>query len=205
MAQPNDRTARVEVLGEVDEEAGEFWSENTFLIQREGNNLSSYERNPMFLNLGGESFLDVSFATPASIDSDSRSVIAADFDRDGWTDLLVASVGGGPLRLFSNQFPRSNRRVRIDLVGTTSNLRGIGSRVVVRVGAQSIVRDVFLANGFSGQSPADLLIGVGDAKVIDELTVRWPTGKEQRFQNVPVDRRITITEGNDGYQESDGF
>ena len=33
-------------------------------------------------------------------DSDSRSVVAADFNRDGAVDLLVGSVGGGPMRLF---------------------------------------------------------------------------------------------------------
>ena len=96
MSRPLDRTASLPELGKVDRENGEFWAGNAFTMIGEGNNLSAYERNRVFLNTGdGKEFLDASFASAADIDSDSRSAIVADFDRDGWPDLLVGSVGGG--------------------------------------------------------------------------------------------------------------
>ncbi len=195
MAQPLDRNARLPELREVDREGGEFWVENPFSIPGSGNNLSAYERNRVFLNLGGESFLDASFASAADIDSDSRAVIAADFDQDGFSDLLVGSVGGGPLRLFLNRFPRTNRRIRLELTGVQSNRQGLGSRIEIQIGKRRIVRDLFSFNGGTGQGPVQSLIGLGRAERIDRLSVRWPTGKIQRFKNLPVDSRIEITEG----------
>ena len=116
MTRPLDRNARLPEIGEVDREAGEFWVENPFLMPGSGMNLSAFERNRLFLNVDGSSYIEASFAAQADIESDSRSVVAADFDRDGAEDLLVGSVGGGPLRLFLNRFDRA-ARVRLELVG----------------------------------------------------------------------------------------
>ncbi len=195
MTQPLDRQCELPALGDLDSDAGEFWVENPFMLKPTGNNLSAYERNRMYLNRNGTEFLDASFASNTDIDSDSRSAIAADFDRDGHVDLFVGSSGGGPLRLFSNQFPRTHHRVRLVLEGSDSNRAGIGSRITLQCGDRQIVRDVFLHNGCLGMSPADLIVGVGDATTIDRLTVRWPTGKAQSFENLPVDAHITLTEG----------
>ena len=197
MTRPLDRECKLPRLGDLDSEHGEFWVENPFDIGKTGNNLSAYERNSFFLNVEGNSFIDASFASRTDIDSDSRAVVAADFDRDGAVDLLVGNAGGGPLRLFLNRFPQSNNRAMIRLTGVTSNRPAIGSRVILECGGQRIVRDMFAANGFMGQGPAELLVGIGEAKTIDKLTVRWPTGKSQEFHNLPSNTEISITEDED--------
>lgn len=204
VSQPFDRACELPQLGLVDESAGEFWVENIFSMPRLGHNLSAYENNHLYVNLGGQDFVDVSFASRANLDSDSRSVIIADFNADQRQDLLVGSVGGGPLRLFLNRFPSMGHRIRVNLIGTDSNRQGIGSRVVVSCGNRKIVRDHFAPNGFMGQSPADLLIGIGDSTTIDQLSIRWPTGREQRFDNVPINATITVREG-DGALEVESF
>ena len=195
MSRPLDRNCRLPALGKLDTDAGEFWAENPMDMPRTGDNLSAYERNRVFLNVPGRGFVDVSFASQADIDSDSRSVVAADFDRDGAPDLLVGSVGGGPLRLFENRFPKTAHRVRLDLVGVTSNRAAIGTRVVAYCGGRQIVRDLFLPNGCMGQGPPEMILGLGDANNIDRLTVRWPTGKTEEFLDLPVDCVISIREG----------
>lgn len=195
MSQPLDRTKRLPELGSVDWEAGEFWVENPFMIAQLGNNLSAFEPNRLFLNTGRDAFMDASFASSANIDSDSRSVVAADFDRDGAPDLLVGSVGGGPLRLFLNRFPGNASRMRLDLVGKTGQRAAIGSRVEIDVGDRRIVRDLFPANGFMGQAPPELTIGLGQAQQIDRLRVRWPSGETLTLNDVPVQAQMTIREG----------
>ena len=105
MTQPFNRLSVIEPQGDLDVEAGELWVSNPWELMSEGVNLSAYERNRLFFNHEGREFIDLSYQSGADIDSDSRSAIAADFDRDGDLDLLVASVGGGPLRLFMNQIP----------------------------------------------------------------------------------------------------
>ena len=195
MTQPLDRTAKLPQIGELDEATGEFWRESVFDMGSGADNLSAYEPNRMFLNIDGHRFLDGSFASGCDIDADSRSVIAADFDRDGDSDLLVGSVGGGPLRLFANQNSQDNHSVRLNLVGTSSNRFGIGARATAKIGDRTIVRDLFPANGCLGQSPPELIIGVGVAERIDEIEIRWPNGLTQVVHDVPVDGVLTIKEG----------
>ena len=200
VSQPLDRSQETKQFGGLDTEAGEFFVAKPFRMPQLGHNLSAFEVNRLFLNLDGRRFLDGSFAANANIDSDSRSVVAGDMDADGDVDLLVGSVGGGPLRMFMNQFSSGYHRTRIELVGKQSNRLAIGARVVLRSGSTTITRDLFPQNGFMGQAPAELLIGLGSAATIDRLTVRWPNGLVQEFSELPVDHRIKIHEGDAGYQ-----
>ena len=194
MSRPNDRTAEIAALGDIDHAAGEFWHSNPFAIIENGENLSAYERNRFYLNVNGKRFLDASFASEVDLDADSRSAIDADFDNDGDPDLLVASAGGGPVRIFENRFDQGNRFLNLKLQGTQSNRPAIGSRVTIKIGEQTIIRDLFPRNGCMGIGPAKLQIGVGKADKIDQLTVRWPTGKIQVIENVPTDQVLEIIE-----------
>lgn len=194
MSQPFDRSCSLQAKGKLDEELGEFWVENVFQMPAERHNLSAYEPNRVFLNDAGKRFVEVSVASQAALDADSRSVISSDFNGDHRPDLLVGSVGGGALRLFLNDFPGSGNRVRVRLVGQQSNRSGIGCRVVATCAGRQIVRDVFPGNGFMGQSPAELLIGIGPADGIDSLQVRWPTGRTQSFNGIPGNSTVTVTE-----------
>ena len=199
MSQPLDRTCKIEPLGKIDSAAGEFWT-NPFEMPQQRDNLSAYETNCLFLNVDGTRFLDASFASQANIDSDSRSVMVGDFNGDLAPDLLVGSVGGGPLRLFLNKFPEGNHRVEVRLRGVESNHSAIGARAVAEANGKTIVRDLFAPNGFMGQGPARLNFGVGTADRIDKLTVRWPTGKQQVFEDLPVDCVIQIVEGAEEFE-----
>ena len=194
MSRPTDRSCEIEPLGDIDSEAGEFWQKNPFLITKNGENLSAYERNKLYMNVNGSQFIDASFASNADLDSDSRSAIDADFDNDGDPDLLVASVGGGTLRLFGNQLNRGNQFLNVQLKGTRSNRLAIGSRIVLEIGDRKIVRDLFPRNNCWGMGPVNLLIGVGQAQTIDRLTVRWPTGKTQVIEDVPTNKTAEIEE-----------
>lgn len=231
MSQPLDRTCKIAPLGKIDEAAGEFWT-NPFDMPKQGDNLSAYERNRVFLNAGDAGFVDASFSSGADIDSDSRSVMVADFDGDLAPDLLVGSVGGGPLRLFINQIrtwqaagdvdsspspapadadsPAAPEpamiphRVVLRLRGVASNAQGIGARVTIETAEGRMIRDLFPPNGFMGQSPARLYVGLGQASRIDRLTVDWPTGQQQRFDNLPADVELTLTEGDPTPHVHDG-
>lgn len=196
MSQPLDRACTLPELGAVDRENGEFWAGNAFMIPKMGENLSAYERNCLFLNIDGEKFINASFASAVDIDADSRSVVAADFDRDGATDLLVGSAGGGSIRLFRNRFPTAQQSVPVRLEGVKSNRTAIGARVIAELGGRRIVRDLFPADGFSGQAPAEMTLGLGSAERIDRLSVRWPSGATQAFGPLSTDGgAILIREG----------
>ena len=65
-------------------------------------------------------------------------MVTADYDLDGCLDLLVTNglnmrplFTGGPKQLFHNLCNNGNKWMEFDLVGTTSNRDGIGSKVYV--------------------------------------------------------------------------
>ncbi|NQV26610.1 MAG: CRTAC1 family protein [Rhodopirellula sp.] len=196
MSQPLDRSQSHEVLGRLDVDAGELWVENPFHLPALGENLSAYEENRVFINARGKEFIDASFASGANLDSDSRSVIAGDFNNDGAQDLLVGSVGGGPIRLFLNRIPQGNS-IELTLQHRGGQAAAIGARVIATVGSKTIVRDLFSANGCLGQQPARMVIGLGNAEQVDSLTIRWPDGKLQELGQLSTGSRVTISQGSE--------
>lgn len=175
MSQPLDRTSEIQQLGELDEEAGEFWRTNIFQFANSDDNLSAFEPNRLFLNTGqGKRFIDASFNSGANIDSDSRSVIAADINLDGKPDLLVGSVGGGPLRLFLNQVETDNRFLSLQLPEYSGSL--VGTRIILHTSSHLIYRDLFPVNACLGQSPINTTFGIPAGATVDRATIRWPNG-----------------------------
>ena len=192
MSQPYDRSATAECPAVPDSELGEFWVGDPFRINWE-NNLSSYERNRVFLNAHGTEFLEISHLTAADSDSDARAAVAADVDYDGREDVFVRNVGGGPVQLFRNNFPAGNA-VDIALEAKGANRQGIGARVVAIVGKQRFFRDVFPVNTHRSQAPARLHFGIGPATKIDRLEIRWPSGTTSTEIDVPAGGHLTVTE-----------
>ena len=175
MSQPLDRTSEIQQLGELDEEAGEFWRTNIFQFANSDDNLSAFEPNRLFLNTGqGKRFIDASFNSGANIDSDSRSVIATDINLDGKPDLLVGSVGGGPLRLFLNQVETDNRFLSLQLPEYSGSL--VGTRIILHTSSHLIYRDLFPVNACLGQSPINTTFGIPAGATVDRATIRWPNG-----------------------------
>jgi hypothetical protein len=197
VSQPSQRGAQITAPGKLDPNLAEFWVENPWEIITKGHNLSAYERDRLFLNVSGGDFADVSGLSGADSDGDGRSVVAADFRNNGQLDLLVRQAGGGPLRLFENQFPLRHY-LEVSLRGTTSNRLGIGSRLVLEAGGRRQVREVYPINSFRSQGPIRAHFGLGEATKVDRLSIHWPSGEEQELIDLAGDRHIVVEEGQTG-------
>jgi hypothetical protein len=197
VSQPTNRTGLVPAPGDLDPALREFWVENPWQIAVLGHNLSSFERNRAYLNVGGKDFLEISHLTGADSDGDGRAVVAADFRNAGVLDLIVRQAGGGPLMLYENRMPRRHY-LNVTLRGRESNRQGVGARLTAVAGGQRQVREMFPANGFCSQAPNVVHFGLGEAAAVDTLTVRWPSGKVQVFTGLSADRHVVIDEGRDG-------
>lgn len=192
MSQPFNQQATCPAPGELDTELGEFWMENPW--QPTEHNLSAFERNRILLNSQDGKYIDLSYATGgADSDSDSRAVVAADFDEDGRLDLLVRNSGGGPVRLYRNLAPAGNW-IKLTLNGVRSNSKGLGAQVTATINGKEINRLLQAPNGFLGQSPAEIHLGLEDADIIEELIVQWPSGTTQRFANVAANKHWVVNE-----------
>ena len=193
MSQPFDRGAVCPAPAELDEELDEFWSGSAWRISS-NHNLSGYERNRTYLNNGNGDFVDISHVTGADSDGDGRSSVAVDLNHDGRLELVVRQVGGGPLKIFNNNFPQK-QWIQVSLRGKESNRQGIGARLVAEAGNRQIVREIFPANSYLSQSPATAHFGLGSNDKVDTLTIRWPNGKEQIVKDISTNQHLIIREG----------
>jgi hypothetical protein len=128
------------------------------------------------------------------------SVIAADYDLDGFIDLSVANgllfypvSRGGPDTLIRNQ-GNSNNWIEIDLNGTTSNIKGIGAKVFATAGGVTQVREQ--AGGYHrwSQNSQRIHFGMAQNATVD-LEIRWPSGQIDTHTGVAVNDLYEATEG----------
>jgi hypothetical protein len=121
-----------------------------------------------------------------------------DYDNDGDQDIY----SGGrsidhemyPFLLRNNE--DQNNWIEIKLKGIQSNQAGFGSRVRIMSNGNLQVRQILCgASLFSHNTPL-AHFGLGEAKIVDTLEVKWPSGLIDNITNIPANQIITIEEGN---------
>ena len=112
-----------------------------------------------------------------------------DSNNDGFLDIFNGNS------LYQNT-PNDNNWLKVITVGTTSNINGIGARIEIASPSLGIqVRDVQSGTGFRYMSSLNTYFGLGQDSSITTLTVYWPSGVVDTFNNVNVNQSLEITEG----------
>jgi len=162
------------------------------------------EANTFFLNQGDGSFVDATEAAGVGNLGKGHGATFADFDYDGDMD-LYAGLGGHydgdiwPNSLYRND-GASGHYLGVETVGTSGNRDGIGARVSAFGGTHRVYAEVASGYGFGSSNAPILHLGLGSQSRLDSLEIRWPGGLKQRWQDVPADCVIRVTEGENNYQ-----
>jgi len=172
-----------------------------------GMSLSGKETNHLFLSHGGRQFEEVSGVSGVDGKADGRSFGVADFDRDGWLDLALVNSNRPLTQLFRNRMGDLEGSERTPFValrfvggnrsGTTSELSnrdGYGALVTLSLGDERLLREHRCGEGFAAQNSATMHVGIGDATVVDRVSVRWPSGRVQEVEAVPAGSLLTLWE-----------
>jgi enediyne biosynthesis protein E4 len=126
----------------------------------------------------------------------ARGMALGDFDNDGAVDVLVAINNGAPI-LLRNNAGRQNHWLGVRLIGKKSNPDAVGANLTYQAG--DLKRSRVKVGGGSYLSSHDprVVLGLGKRTKIDWLEIRWPLpdGKTERFTDLPIDRYVTIVEG----------
>jgi enediyne biosynthesis protein E4 len=89
----------------------------------------------------------------------------------------------------------ANHWIGLTLVGSKSNRSGIGARVTVTsVKGQKQIFDVSTAGSYLSSSDPRIVVGLGSAKAVKSIEVRWPSGRVQTIASPEIDRYVKITE-----------
>jgi hypothetical protein len=151
--------------------------------------------NSVFHNEGRGKFVQTSKETGVADQTPhaARGVAFADFDNDGFVDILVANNGDPPLLLHNGE--SGNHFLNFKLAGTKSNRDAMGARVRVVSGEISQIREIAGGGSYLSQSDLRATFGLGKAIVAETVEIKWPSGQTQTFHDVPADKFYLVAEG----------
>ena len=175
-----------QVNGHVYPEIDSFHLDQTFKMPR-----------VMYHNLGNGKFKDVSKELGPGVTEkfSSRGCAFGDYDNDGDIDVLVLNMNDPP-SLLRNDGGNKNNWIKLKLTGTKCNRTAIGARVYVTTGKHRQMDEVHCGTSVMSQSDLRLHFGIGQAKVVDMIQVKWPTTQKiETFHNIPANHILTIREG----------
>jgi len=115
-------------------------------------------------------------------------------DNNGTIDVIVNNVNDTP-DLFRTSAAAGRGWLTVKLVGHRSNRSAIGARVRATAGDLVQVQEVRGGGSYYAQNDLRVHFGLGGAKRVDRLDVRWPTGMEESWTDVMVNRILTLEEG----------
>jgi hypothetical protein len=151
------------------------------------------QRNLLYRNEGGR-FREVGGQSGAGwkLRKVSRAAAVGDYDNDGDVDVFIMNLNDTPT-LLRNDSEVANRWLGLRLVGAEGRI-AIGAEVRVRTGGSEQVREVHRGYSFQAQNDPRLLFGLGSAAAVEQVEIRWPSGRRQVLSSLPTGRYVEVVE-----------
>jgi hypothetical protein len=152
----------------------------------------------VILENDGARFRNVTFSAGLPLIGKGHGANCADLFNDGRLSIISGTGGNYPGDLMTTSVfcpkERPGNYLSVHLTGTTSNRDAIGARLKLIAGCREQHRVLNGGSNF-GCLPPDQHFGLAELTGADALEVWWPSGLRQRFENLPANRKIRVTEG----------
>ena len=125
-----------------------------------------------------------------------RGAAFGDLFNDGRMDVVINQLDRGPA-LLRNVVPMRNAHwVGLKLIGGPRSPRdAVGATGYLTAGNMKQRGDVLSGGSYASSNDPRVHFGLADCTSIDQLEIRWPSGKVQKLKLSKVDRFYTIKEG----------
>ncbi len=156
--------------------------------------------NYMFRNNGGDSptFSDKTRDWGFTEPTFSNGAAYADFDLDGDLDVVINNTNDYA-HLYQNTLNDGEKPpnyLRVRLTGTPQNPMGIGAKVTVFAGGQTLFAEQNIVRGYLSTSEPTLHFGIGSAQYVDSVQIIWPMGQRQTLQNPDMNQVLAVSVAN---------
>lgn len=160
---------------------------------------SEYRQRPVLLRHAGQAgsirYQDVSYQVGEYFHGKrvGRGLALGDLDNDGRPDVVISHLNE-PAVVLRNESREDRHWLGIDLVGR--NGRDVtGAKVTVESQGLKLSRQVKGGGSYLSTLDRRLLFGLNTNDQPVRVTVRWPYGPTQTWDDIPVDRYWRLTEG----------
>ena len=123
-----------------------------------------------------------------------RGAAFGDYDNDGDIDIFL-NHSNQPAKLLRNDGGNSNNWITIHTIGTNSNASGIGTKITLKAGTLSLVKEVHSGSSYLSQNDLRVHFGLGKNTQVDSLELHWPSGRTDKFFDLNVNQILRIKEG----------
>jgi hypothetical protein len=135
-----------------------------------------------------------------SVTSLGYSTAIGDYNDDGFVDLVSHHIG--PTPEFRTSTPNENNWLKVRLEGTESNRDAIGSKIEIWRGGNYWYRETYCGEGYLSQNSRWEHFGLGSATEVDSVTIHWPNGLVETWQETEANQNLLLTEGTAPCQDS---
>lgn len=154
------------------------------------------ENGKLWLNDGsGTGFSEQAISLGLDHNLHGIGLMHTDYDNDGDQDIAITAYND-QFKLYENQLSGDSTNWFRLLLNTQLNSslapNGIGSRIQIKVGDQTYHHYINSCSHYLSQSEISAHFGLGNATIIDELTITWANGSTTTVANLPVNQTITI-------------
>ncbi|RMG40789.1 MAG: CRTAC1 family protein [Planctomycetota bacterium] len=150
----------------------------------------------LFENLGGGRFREVApqragpFFEEARV---GRALARVDWNGDGRCD-LVGTYLHAPAALISNATRPAGHAIALRLVGRHCARDAIGATITIRYGEHVRHDQLVAGDGYMASNERVVSFGLGAEQRVDRVTVRWPCGRVQHWDDLPGDHLWLLIE-----------
>ena len=181
----DDLTATAYLTGNLSRTRGSGWS------------YGGYEKNRLYLNQQGKSFVEIAWLMGVALQEDSRCVVADDLDGDGRMDLLVTTQEVWPetkqtLRVYRDTLEGGGNWIGFRFREEGAGKSPVGVRVTLNWNGQKATRQIVTGDSFRSQHANTLHFGLGKADRVDSVEIKCPSGQVVTLRELAVDRYHSV-------------
>jgi hypothetical protein len=153
-------------------------------------------RAQVYRNTGGGRFVEMTDRAGPYFHHEffGRGLAFCDFTNSGGTGLVLVHQNE-PAALLRNDTRGRGHFLGLQFAGARSNRTGLNARVTVRAGGAERVAESTAGGSYLSDSDHRLVIGLGDARAVERLEVRWPSGTVEEWKQLAADRYWLLREG----------
>lgn len=122
-----------------------------------------------------------------------RGLAIGDLNNDGYPDVIVSHVNE-PVAILRNEAKSGHHWLGVQLVGR-GHADTVGAKATLQTEGRTLTRFVKGGGSYLSSSDRRLLFGLGASTRAGRLTVAWPSGRTEHWDELAIDRYHRLEEG----------